>query len=103
MARSDARNARQRKWLARLSEDMREDIEAGAETGDLAGEIGVLRYALTKAMAEIDDPAKLAETVTRLVNATRSAVLAQRIVSGDKAADLTDALTRVLADLGLSE
>lgn len=98
-----AKAARQKRWLQRLSQDLQEDIEAGGEPGDLTGEIGVLRAALVRAMAEIEDPIELARAVSTLVSATRQALLAQRIVSGDKAADLTDALTRVLADLGLSE
>lgn len=100
---SEARDRRHARWLARLDEDLQDDIAEAGQTGSLASEIGMLRTVLVRAMAEIDDPIKLAETISRLVSATRAAILAERVVSGDKAADLTDALTKVLAELGLSE
>lgn len=98
-----AKAARQKVWLQRLSQQMQADVQAGADDGDMGGEIGALRVALTRVLAEVDDPAELAKAVAAITDATRKAILAQRVVSGDKAADLTDALTRVLADLGLSE
>lgn len=100
---SEARDRRHARWLQRLDEDLRDDIADAAQSGSLASEIGMLRMALVRAMTEIADPIDLANTLAKLVSATRAAILAERVVSGDKAADLTDALTRMLAELGLSE
>lgn len=97
-----ARASRQKQWLARLSADLQADVQDGGTDGDLSGEIGILRVALTRALAEIDDPVKLALTIAEVVETTRKTMLAQRTLSGDQAADVGDALTTVLTELGLA-
>lgn len=90
-------------WLDRLERDAARIIEESGAQGDLVDEVGALRYALMRVLAEIQDPVELSLAVSRIVNATKGALVAQRVVSGDTASDLTEALTRVLAEMGLAE
>ncbi len=73
---------------------------AGSE-GSLNDEIGALRLVLARVLAEEEDPARLATSIPRIVDAVVRAVRAQWTLSGTMAEDLTEALTQVLIDLGL--
>lgn len=77
--------------------------EAGRE-GSLAEEIGALRSVMARLL---DDkgvkPQQLAESIPRIVGATVRALKVQRTISGETAGDLTEALTRVLLEMGLGE
>jgi len=69
----------------------------------LGREIGALRLMLQRviAMDALDgDPRDTATTITRLVDGIVRAVRAQRAISGELADDLSDALTKVLIELG---
>lgn len=76
--------------------------EAGRE-GSLTDEIGSLRVVLKRLMDEERDSQRLSESIPRVVNATVRALKAQRAISGETAGDLTEALTRVLLEIGLGE
>jgi len=73
--------------------------EAGA-TSDLRGEIGLLRVVLARLLLEEDDPGRLAQGTARVAGALVQAARAQHALSGDSADGLTDAVTRILAELG---
>lgn len=73
---------------------------AGSE-GSLKDEIGALRLVLARVLAEEEDPARLATSIPRIVDAVVRAVRAQRTLSGTMAEDLTEVLTQVLIELGL--
>ena len=73
--------------------------QAGAAT-DLRGEIGLLRVVLARLLLEEDDPARLAQGTARVAGALVQAARAQHALSGDSADGLTDAVTRILAELG---
>ncbi len=75
---------------------------AGSE-GSLNDEIGALRLVLARVLAEEEDPARLATSIPRIVDAVVRAVRAQRTLSGSMAEDLTEALTQMLIELGLGE
>ena len=62
-------------------------------------EIGALRFVLARLLAEEQDPAKLAASVTRVASAVVQAARAQRAISGDAAEGLTSALTQILTEL----
>src|SRR5690606_18058477 len=76
--------------------------EAGQDVS-LADEIGALRLAMAKVLAEEDDPARLAASISRIVDAVVRAVKAQRTLSGAMAEGLTEAMTAILIELGLDE
>ena len=76
--------------------------EAGRE-GELIEEIGALRIVMKKLIAEDDDAERLSVSIPRVVNATVRALKAQHAISGKLAGDLTEALTRVLIEMGLGE
>ncbi len=77
--------------------------EAGRE-GSLAEEIGALRSVMARLLDDkTTNPRQLAESVPRVVGATVRALKAQRTISGETAGDLTEALTRVLLEMGLGE
>jgi hypothetical protein len=73
--------------------------QAGA-AADLRGEIGLLRVVLARLLLEEDDPARLAQGTARVAGALVQAARAQHALSGDSADGLTDAVTRILAELG---
>lgn len=62
-------------------------------------EIGALRFVMARLLAEEDDPAKLASSVTRVVTAAIQAARTRRAIGGDTAESLTGALTQILAEL----
>ena len=72
--------------------------KAMSEQG-LADEIGALRYALVRLLAEEQDASKLAANVARVASVTVQAARAQRAISGDVAQGLTSALTQILTEL----
>jgi hypothetical protein len=63
---------------------------AGSE-GSLTGEIGALRLVLARILAEEEDPARLATSIPRIVDAVVRAVRAQQTLSGTMAEDLMQA------------
>jgi hypothetical protein len=76
--------------------------QALAEAGHrdtLTDEIGALRVIVLRLLDEEDDPHRLAADVSRLVNAIVRALRAQRTLAGDTAGDLTELVTRVLAEV----
>lgn len=77
--------------------------EAGQE-GMLLDEIGALRVVLMRLIAvEGHNVELLSQGVPRIVGAIVRALRAQRLLAGDAAGDLVEALTRVLTEMGLGE
>ncbi|MBA2453668.1 MAG: hypothetical protein H0V47_10885 [Chloroflexia bacterium] len=96
-----ARSGRHEELVERT---IRRLIETGGGDLSLQEEIGSLRLILRRVMAldALDgDPRDTAQTVARLANATVYAVQAQRTISGRLADDLTEALTKILIEMGL--
>jgi hypothetical protein len=90
-----------------LSRELVRLIDEAGRRGSLSDEIGALRAVLQRLLAELDeeqpDMQRLSENIPRVVNATVRALKAQRAISGETAGDLTEALTRVLIEMGLGE
>lgn len=85
---------------------IRQLVESGGGDLSLGEEIGSLRLILKRVMAvdALDgDPRDTAQTVARLANSIVYAVQAQRAISGRLADDLTDALTKILVEMGLGD
>ena len=80
-------------------------IEQAGREGALTEEIGALRVVMKKLLKrDIDKHAdELSVSIPRLVNAIVRALKTQRAISGQTAGDLTEALTRVLLEMGLDE
>jgi hypothetical protein len=75
-------------------------IAQAAQERNLATEIGALRFVLARLLAEEDDIAKLAASVARVSSVLVQAARVQRAISGEVADGLTEAMTRILAELG---
>ena len=90
-----------------LSRELVRLIDEAGRRGSLTDEIGALRAVLQRLLKELDeeqpDMQHLSENIPRVVNATVRALRAQRAISGETAGDLTEALTRVLIEMGLGE
>lgn len=67
--------------------------------GDLTGEIGALRVAMARLLAEEEDPVRLANGVARLADAIGRALKAQRTLAGDAGDEVTRTFLRVLAEM----
>lgn len=80
-----------------------ERLGLGGQEESLARELGALRGLLDKLTREASTSRELAVAVPRVVNATVRALKARRAISGEAAGDLTEAITRVLLDMGLGE
>lgn len=96
-----ARSGRHEELVERT---IRRLVETGGGDLSLGEEIGSLRLILRRVMAvdALDgDPRDTAQTVARLANAIVYAVQAQRAISGRLADDLTEALTKILIEMGL--
>lgn len=74
-------------------------IEEAASRGGVREELGALRYVLARLLAEEDDPMKLAAVVPKVATVSIQAARAQRAMTGDLAASLTDAITQILHEL----
>jgi len=81
-----------------VSQIINQAAKAMAEQG-LTDEIGALRFALMRLLAEEKDAAKLAGNVARVASVAVQAARTQRAISGDAAEGLTSALTQILAEL----
>ena len=76
--------------------------EAGQESG-LTDEIGLLRLVMARVIDEEPDPVRLANAVSRLATVAVQAMRAQRVLTGQMADTLTDALTQILLELDATE
>lgn len=74
-------------------------IAQAARERNLTTEIGALRFVLARLLAEENDPAKLAASVARVSSVLVQATRVQRTISGEVADGLTEAMTRILAEL----
>ena len=86
-----------------LERKVREVMEEAGREGALTDEIGALRIVMNKLLAEDKNAQRLSVSIPRVVNATVRALKAQHAISGDAASNLTEALTRVLIEMGLGE
>ncbi|MDP9373989.1 MAG: hypothetical protein M3Q65_16335 [Chloroflexota bacterium] len=98
-----ARRVASGRYDALLPENLAMLIAEAGQKGTLLDEIGALRVVLAQLMASEQDAGRLSESVPRVVGATVRALKAQRAISGETAGDLTEALTRVLLEMGLGE
>lgn len=93
-----------RQYAALTDRALRRALEEAGRGDSLVEEVGALRVVLLRLLAESgDDPADLAATIPRVVNATVRALRARRALADDAGGDLAGALTRALAEMGLSE
>lgn len=74
-------------------------VGTAPRAGDLTGEIGALRVAMARLLAEEADPVRLATGVARLADATGRALKAQRALGGDDEDEVTRTFRRVLAEM----
>jgi hypothetical protein len=88
-----------------LEQALAEVIDQGGREGALTEEIGALRVVMkTLLNTDLEKHAdELSVSVPRIVNATVRALKTQHAISGQTAGDLTEALTRVLLEMGLDE
>jgi hypothetical protein len=89
-------------YAALFDENLSRVIEQAARKMQEHGpgdEIGALRFVLARLLAEEQDAAKLAASVTRVASAAVQAARAQRTISGESADGLTSALTQILVEL----
>jgi hypothetical protein len=91
--------------LGRLEQLMAAGPSSGSVSGreSLDQEIESLRLVLARLLAEEADPARLATSIPRVVDAVVRAIRAQRTLNGALAEGFTEALTQVLLELGLDE
>lgn len=86
------------------SQALREALEVAGRGDSLVEEVGALRVVLLRLLAErSDDPADLAATIPRVVNATVRALQARRALAGGVEGDLGATLAGVLREMGLGE
>ena len=87
-------------WRALLGPAVWSTIAQAGATSDLSGEIGVLRVVLARLLLEEEDPARLAQGAARVAGALVQVARAQRAIGGETADGLTEAVTRILTELG---
>jgi hypothetical protein len=89
-----------------VEEALRAAIAAAGGDLSLGEEIGALRLMLRRVLAvdALDgDPRAAAQTMTRLVETIVRAVRMQRAISGDLSGGLSEALTRILTEIGMGD
>ncbi len=84
-----------------FGETLRQVIEQAAAEPGLTDEIGILRVVLARLMVVEQDPGKLAESVARVAGVAIQAARARRAISGEQADGFTDAVTRMLIEIGI--
>ncbi len=110
-AERERRAAEFQSWLEQgdyrdlLERTLAKLVEQAGREGALTEEIGALRVVMKKLLnRDLEKHAdELSVSIPRLVNAIVRALKAQRAISGQTAGDLTEALTRVLLEMGLGE
>ena len=76
-----------------------EVMAQAAEQADVSDELGALRIVMARLMEEEDDLEVLAGLVARVASVSIQAARIQRVITGQLAESLTDAVTTILADL----
>lgn len=84
---------------ALLDGPMRQLLREGAEIRGLDVELGAIRFALVKLLAEEQDAGKLASGVARLVSAAVQAMKMGQTISDEVDESLADQLNQILIDL----
>jgi hypothetical protein len=82
----------------RLAEQIQQVKELAAEAG-VDNEIGILRLTLQKLLTEEEDPARLASGVAKLAAVIITAQKAKRVIDGDSADSLLDAVATIVEEL----
>jgi hypothetical protein len=82
----------------RLAEQIEKVKEHASEHG-VDNEIGILRLTLHKLLTEEDDPARLATGVAKLSAVIITALKAKRVIDGDSADSLLDAVATIVEEL----
>lgn len=82
-----------------LDESMRALLREGTEIRGMAVELGAIRFALAKLLAEEQDAGKLASGVARLTSASVHAMKMEQTISDEVDESLADALNQILIDL----
>lgn len=105
-AESDAAHRFRRRVARGEYRDLFDDALArilaqAAARQDVDDEIGAVRYALARLLAEEQDPSRLALGVTRLTRAAVATSRERRESKQDQPDGLTEAMTRILADLDM--
>ena len=93
------RRLEQGSFAALFERRLGEVIAEAAQERNLSTEIGALRFVLARLLAEEADVAKLAASVARVSAVLVQATRVQRTISGEVADGLTEAMTRILAEL----
>ncbi|MGI8643678.1 MAG: hypothetical protein ACR2LS_06130 [Thermomicrobiales bacterium] len=94
-----------RRWLeqgnfpALFDQKLSNVIAQAAQERNLSTEIGSLRFVLARLLAEEEDVGKLATSVARVSSVLVQATRVQRTIGGEVADGLTEAMTRILAEL----
>jgi hypothetical protein len=77
-------------------------IKEAAQAAGVDDEIGALRVVMARLLGELQtdrDPLKVAGAIVRIAAATIAAQRAKRLISGQAADDLTDAISTILEEL----
>jgi hypothetical protein len=85
-------------YRALLDERLREVMAQAAEQRGLAEEVGALRFAMARLLAEEEDPGALALGISRLATASAWLARTQRELNQEPEL-LTDAISQILRDL----
>jgi hypothetical protein len=85
-------------YRALLDERLREVMAQAAEQRGLAEEVGALRFAMARLLAEEEDPGALALGISRLATASARLARTQRELNQEPEL-LTDAISQILRDL----
>jgi hypothetical protein len=83
-------------YRALFEPSLNEVMHQAAEARALVDEIGAVRVALAKLLAEEEDASKLATGVARLASVAIQAAKAQRSLSGEAVDGVTDALAHII-------
>lgn len=84
---------------ALFDQKLRDVIAEASRERNLSTEIGSLRFVLARLLAEEEDVGKLAASVARVSSVLVQATRVQRTIGGEVADGLTEAMTRILAEL----
>jgi hypothetical protein len=82
-----------------LGPELNQIMRQAAAADGVDDELGALRYAMMRVLAEETDPERLAKSVAKLGQASIAAVRAKRLLAGQTADALTDAITNILMEL----
>lgn len=93
------RRGAQGQYRGLFGDELNRLMREAAEQKGVADELAACRVVMARLLAEVDDPIELSKALARIAGVSVQAARTQRLIEGEAASQLTDAITAILVEL----